>query len=115
MHQFISVLSFFLIKFIVKLIKVKFLNLFNLNLFKIKTYLRIKEERQEKIMANLGAMLKTQVEDEEFRIAKTVAKNQAKLAQEEFFKEMKLRKELAEIHQHRLETVCFFFIKIIFF
>lgn len=58
-------------------------------------------------MANLGTMLKTQVEDEEFRIAKTVAKNEAKLAQEELFKEMKLRKELAEIHKHRLDTVCF--------
>lgn len=56
-------------------------------------------------MANLGAMLKTQVEDEEFRIAKAVAKNEAKLAQEELFKEMKYRKELGEIHKHRIDTV----------
>ncbi|CAF0783083.1 unnamed protein product [Brachionus calyciflorus] len=66
---------------------------------------REKEDRREKIMANLGSMLKTQVEDEEFRIAKAVAKNEAKLAQEELFKEMKFRKELAEIHQHRIETI----------
>lgn len=72
---------------------------------KEKDFEREKEDRREKIMANLGSLLKTQVEDEEFRIAKAIAKNEAKLAQEQMFKEMKFRKELAEIHQHRMDTV----------
>lgn len=57
------------------------------------------------MMASLGSLLNQKVDDEDFRIGKAVAKNEAKLAQEEKFKEMKFRREMAEIYQHRMETV----------
>lgn len=64
-----------------------------------------KQEKNEKMMAYLGSLLKTQVADEDFRIAKAVSQNEAKLAQEEYFKEMKSRKEQNETNQYRLETI----------
>lgn len=57
------------------------------------------------MLSYLGGLLKDQVQDEDFRIAKQVAKQEAKLAQEEFFKEMKYKKEIGEINQYRYETV----------
>jgi hypothetical protein len=56
-------------------------------------------------MSYLGSLFKQQVADEDFRIAKAVQKSEAKLAQEEYFKEMKNRRERAEINQYRLDTV----------
>jgi hypothetical protein len=69
--------------------------------------LRDKQEKTEKMLAYLGSLLKQQVADEDFRIAKAVAQNEAKLAQEEYYKELKYRKEINEIEQYRLETVSF--------
>lgn len=59
------------------------------------------------MQAYLGTLLKQQVEDEDFRIAKEVAKNEAKLLKEEQFKDAKFRREMAEIHKHRIDTVNF--------
>ena len=49
--------------------------------------------------------MKEEVADEEFRIAKAVARQEAKLAAEEQFKEDKFRREIGEIHKHRIDTV----------
>jgi hypothetical protein len=49
--------------------------------------------------------MKEEVADEEFRIAKAVARQEAKLAAEEQFKEDKFRREIGEIHNHRIDTV----------
>ena len=57
------------------------------------------------MLAYLGSLLKEQSADEDLRIAKTVSKQEAKLLQEEYFKEMKYRKDLMEIKQHREEMV----------
>jgi hypothetical protein len=59
------------------------------------------------MLSYLGSLLKQQTEDEEFRIANEVAKNEAKLFQEEQFKDMKFKREMAEINKHRIETVGF--------
>jgi hypothetical protein len=64
-----------------------------------------KEEHRERMMAYLGSLLKQQVEDEDFRIAKAVQKQEAKRAQEEHDKELKFKKDLEEIHKHRVDTV----------
>ena len=66
---------------------------------------RQKEENRERILSYLGSLLKQQVEDEEFRIAKAVEKQDAKRAQEERDKELKFTKEMEEINQHRVNTV----------
>jgi hypothetical protein len=66
---------------------------------------REKQEKAEKMLAYLGSLLKTQVADEDFRIAKAVSQNEAKLAQEEYFKEMKFRNDCNEINQYRIDTV----------
>ena len=66
---------------------------------------REKEENREKMMSYLGSLLTQQVADEDFRIAKAVAKNEAKLAQEEYEKYMRATKELKEINDYRLQTV----------
>ena len=58
-------------------------------------------------MSYLGTLLKQQVADEDFRIAKAVAKNEAKLAQEEYEKYMRAQKELKEINDYRLHTVSY--------
>jgi hypothetical protein len=57
------------------------------------------------MMAYLGAMLKQQVEDEDFRIAKEVAKNEARVLREEQLKDMKFKQDMDEINKHRIETV----------
>lgn len=57
------------------------------------------------MMSYLGTLLKQQVADEDFRIAKAVAKNEAKMAQEEYEKFMRAQKELKEINDYRLETM----------
>lgn len=69
--------------------------------------IRDKQEKTEKMLAYLGSLLKEQVADEDFRIAKAVAQNEAKLAHEEYYKELKYRKEISEIDQYRLEIVSF--------
>lgn len=68
-------------------------------------FFREKEENKEKMMSYLGSLLKQQVADEDFRIAKAVAKNEAKMAQEEYEKFMRAQKELKEINDYRLETI----------
>lgn len=57
------------------------------------------------MLAYLGSLLKQQAEDEDFRIAKEVAKREARVQEEEQLKEKKFRQAMAEINQHRLETV----------
>ena len=57
------------------------------------------------MMSYLGSLLKQQVADEDFRIAKAVAKNEAKMAQEQYEKFMRAQKELKEINDYRLETI----------
>lgn len=76
----------------------------NINHF-FKFKYRKKEEHREKMMAYLGAMLKQQVEDEDFRIAKEVAKNEARVLREEQLKDMKFKQDMDEINKHRIETV----------
>ena len=66
---------------------------------------RNKEEHRDAMMAYLGSLLKMQVEDEEFRIAKAVEKQEAKRAKEENDKEAKFRNELEEINKHRIDTI----------
>ena len=56
-------------------------------------------------MSYLGSLLQQQVQDEDSRIAKEVAQNEAKLLQEEQLKEKKFRQTVAEINQHRIHTV----------
>lgn len=53
----------------------------------------------------MGSLLQQQVQDEDSRIAKEVAQNEAKLLREEQFKEKKFRQTVAEINQHRIHTV----------
>ena len=62
------------------------------------------------MMSYLGTLLKQQVADEDFRIAKAVAKNEAKLAQEEYEKYMRAQKELKEINDYRLHTVSYLYL-----
>jgi hypothetical protein len=69
--------------------------------------LRDKQENTEKMLAYLGSLLKEQVADEDFRIAKAVAQNEAKLAQQEYYNELKYKNEINEINHYRLQTVCF--------
>lgn len=64
-----------------------------------------KEEGREKMMALLGAMMKTEVAEEDFRIAKAKAKAEARLLAEENFKEEKFKREMNEIHKHRMEII----------
>ena len=63
-------------------------------------------------MALLGAMMKSEVAEEDFRIAKAKAKTEARVLAEEKFKEDKFNREMKEIHEHRSEIViilAFFF------
>ena len=57
------------------------------------------------MMALLGAMMKTEVAEEDFRIAKAKARAEARLLAEENFKEEKYKREMNEIHKHRMEIV----------
>lgn len=57
------------------------------------------------MLAYLGSLLKQQAEDEDFRIAKEVAKNEAKLLEQEQVKEKKLKEAIEQINKHRLDTV----------
>lgn len=57
------------------------------------------------MMSYLGSLLKTQVENEDFRIAKAVEKQEAKREKEERDKEAKFRREMGEINQHRVDTI----------
>ena len=68
-------------------------------------YFREKQAQREKMIAYLGSLLKEQEADEDTRIAKALAKREAKLAQEEREKYEKALKMNAEIHKHRIETV----------
>ena len=57
--------------------------------------------------------MKEQATDEEFRIAKAAAKREAKLFQEELFKNLKQQKDIQSMNEFRKETVslfCFVFI-----
>ena len=56
-------------------------------------------------MALLGAMMKSEVAEEDFRIAKAKAKAEARVLAEEKFKEEKFNREMKEIHEHRSEIV----------
>lgn len=49
--------------------------------------------------------MKDQVTDEEFRIAKAAAKREAKLFQEELFKNLKQQKDIESIAIFRKDTV----------
>ena len=66
---------------------------------------REKLAKRERMMAYIGSMMKQQVSDEDFRIAKALAKLQAKQLQEEHYKEQKVRQELTDIHRHRQQTI----------
>ena len=66
---------------------------------------REKEDNREKMLSYIGSLMKEEVADEEFRIAKAVARQEARLAAEEQFKEDKFRREIGEIHKHRIDTV----------
>ena len=62
-------------------------------------------------MALLGAMMKSEVAEEDFRIAKAKAKAEARVLAEEKFKEEKFNREMKEIHEHRSEIVIILFWK----
>lgn len=64
-----------------------------------------KEENREKMMALLGAMMKSEVAEEDFRIAKAKAKTEARVLAEEKFKEDKFNREMKEIREHRSEIM----------
>jgi hypothetical protein len=70
---------------------------------------RQKEDHRERMMSYLGSLLKQQVEDEDFRIAKAVEKQENKRAKEEREKELKFKREIDEIAKHRIDTVSLFF------
>lgn len=71
---------------------------------------RKKEDHRERMLAYLGSLLKQQVEDEDFRIAKEVAKNEARTLEEERLKEQKFKEAMDSINKHRIDTVNFFYI-----
>ena len=65
------------------------------------------------MISYLGSLMKEQATDEEFRIAKAAAKREAKLFQEELFKNLKQQKDIQSMNEFRKETVslfCFVFI-----
>jgi hypothetical protein len=57
------------------------------------------------MMSLLGAMMKSEIAEEDFRIAKAKAKAEARTLAEEKFKEDKFNREMKEIHEHRNEIV----------
>lgn len=59
------------------------------------------------MVSYLGSLLKEQVQDEEFRIAKAAAKVEAKLFQEELMKNLKQQKDIDAMNAYRKETVLF--------
>lgn len=72
---------------------------------------RKKEDHRERMLAYLGSLLKQQVEDEDFRIAKEVAKNEARTLEEERLKEQKFKEAMDSINKHRIDTVNFFYMQ----
>ena len=67
-----------------------------------------KTEKEEHMISYLGSLMQEQVADEEFRIAKAAAKKEAKLFQEELFKNLKKQKDIEAMNEFRKETVsCF--------
>lgn len=57
------------------------------------------------MVSYLGSLMKDQVTDEEFRIAKAAAKREAKLFQDELFKNLKQQKDIESIAIFRKDTV----------
>ena len=66
---------------------------------------REKEEQKEKMISYLGTMLKEKDTDEDFRIAKAMAKTEAKQYKEEIFKNLKYEKDMHEINLYRKEAI----------
>lgn len=66
---------------------------------------RQKQDERDKIISYLGALLKQQEDDQDFRIAKAVEKREMKLAQEEMDKMKNLREMQISIEKYRREAI----------
>lgn len=64
-----------------------------------------KDDKKERMIAKIGLQLKDKDTDEDFRIAKALAKREAKEYNEELVKNLKNEKEMHEIHLYRKETM----------
>lgn len=67
--------------------------------------LREKDEQKEKMIAKIGMSLRDKDTDEDFRIAKAVARKEAKDYNEELVKNLKYQRDMHQIHQYRKETI----------
>lgn len=64
-----------------------------------------KEEQTERMIAKIGMQLKEKDNDEDFRIAKALAKREAKEYNDEIMKNLKYERDLHQIQLHRKETM----------
>lgn len=67
--------------------------------------LKEKEEQKERLISKIGVQLKEKDNDEDFRIAKDLAKKEAKEYNEEIRKNLKYEQDMHKIHLHRKETM----------
>jgi hypothetical protein len=66
---------------------------------------REKDEQKERMLAKIGMQLKEKDTDEDFRIAKALAKREAKEYNEEIVKNLKYERDQHEINLYRKETI----------
>lgn len=67
--------------------------------------LKEKEEQKERMISKIGLQLKEKDNDEDFRIAKALARKEAKEYNEEIRKNLKYEQDMHQIHLHRKETM----------